>query len=196
MKKNKTWMIFAVLLVGIVGGAYILYGQLGKQNSSERIVQEETNEKKNVEDDGEKAEQSAQAPDFAVVDQEGEEVSLSDFSGKPVILNLWATWCNPCKMEMPEFEKMYEKYGEEIQFMMVNLSDNYRSSVQEAKQFVEEEGYTFPVYFDTKTEASEAYQVFSIPATYFINEEGIIVAHGNGALDGESLQKGIDLLMK
>ena len=91
---------------------------------------------------------------------------------------------------------MYEKYGEEIQFMMVNLSDNYRSSVQEAKQFVEEEGYTFPVYYDTKTEASEAYQVFSIPATYFINEEGIIVAHGNGALDGESLQKGIDLLMK
>ncbi|MDE5803667.1 MAG: TlpA family protein disulfide reductase [Lachnospiraceae bacterium] len=137
---------------------------------------------------------SAKAPDFTVVNEAEEEVKLSDFVGKPVVLNFWASWCGPCKSEMPFFQNMYDTYGEEVVFMMVNLTDGSRETVETALDYVQQADYTFPIYFDTNQEAAYAYYVSSIPATYFIDAEGNLVAYGVGSLQEENILQGLSML--
>ena len=135
------------------------------------------------------------APDFTVENADGEAVSLSSMEGKPVVINFWASWCPPCKSEMPDFQKAYETYGEEIQFMMVDLTDGSRETRETAGEFIEEQGFTFPVYYDVNQEGAYAFYVSALPATYFIDEKGRIVAVGKGMLDEEALEKGISYLI-
>ncbi|MBO5166568.1 MAG: TlpA family protein disulfide reductase [Lachnospiraceae bacterium] len=134
------------------------------------------------------------APDFTVYTATGDEVHLSDFVGKPVILNFWASWCGPCKSEMPLFQEMYDTYGEEIAFVVVNLTDGYSETVETAQAYIDEAGYTFPVYFDTDQDAAYTYYVMSIPTTYFIDAEGNMIAYGQGALSEESFKQGLSML--
>ncbi len=141
-------------------------------------------------------EEAAYAPDFTVYDQEGNAVRLSDYRGKPVVLNFWASWCGPCRSEMPDFDEAYQEMGDEIQFLMVNLTDGSRETVEGASEFVKEQGYSFPILFDSSYEASTAYQVFSIPTTIFIDAEGYGAAQASGAIDREILQEGIDMIWK
>lgn len=150
----------------------------GKQDSSE---------------EGGAADESMKAPDFTVQNAAEEEVKLSDFAGKPVIVNFWASWCGPCKSEMPYFQSMYETYGEDVVFMMVNLTGG-RETVDTALDYIQQAEYTFPVYFDTEQEAAYAYYVSSIPATYFIDAEGNLAAYGVGALQEENILQGLQLL--
>ena len=132
------------------------------------------------------------APDFTVLDWEGNARKLSEFVGKPIVLNFWASWCGPCKSEMPEFEAAYEKYGDQIHFVMVNCTAG--DSMEDAKAFIEKNGYTFPVYFDTTNEASYVYGANSIPMTIFIDANGDMVTYARGALSGELLEKGIGMI--
>ena len=134
------------------------------------------------------------APDFTVMDEEGNSVRLSDFRGRPVVLNFWASWCPPCRQEMPEFDSAYKELGGEVVFMMVDLTDGGRETVAVAKQFVEGQGYGFPVYFDTRGEAADAYGIMSIPATYFIDAAGRVVSSQVGALSKAGLARGITAL--
>ena len=139
---------------------------------------------------------SSQAPDFTVYDRAGNTVRLSDFLGKPVVLNFWASWCGPCKMEMPDFEEIYKEYGEEIHFVMVNLTDGDRETMDTANSFLDNSGYTFPVYYDKDIDAAYTYQVYGIPVTYFINAEGYLIAQGSSALDAETIKKGIEMILE
>ena len=134
------------------------------------------------------------APGFTVYTAQGDPVLLSDFLGKPVVLNFWASWCGPCKMEMPDFEKLYLEYGESVHFVMVNLTDGERETVETASDFLASVGYTFPVYFDTQSEAAYAYSIRSIPTTFFIDAEGYAIAQATGAIDEATLRKGIALI--
>jgi thiol-disulfide isomerase/thioredoxin len=134
------------------------------------------------------------APDFAVRDAEGETVRLSDYFGKPIVLNFWASWCPPCKTEMPDFEAVYREVGGEVVFMMLNLADGRRETVESGSQYIAEEGFTFPVYFDTESEAALAYGIRSIPTTLFIDGEGYVVTGAQGAISGETLRMGIDYI--
>ena len=136
------------------------------------------------------------APDFTVYDREGNTVRLSDFRGKPVVLNFWASWCGPCKKEMPDFEEIYKEYGEEIHFVMVNLTDGAQETMKTATTFLDSSGYTFPVYYDKDTDAAYTYQVYGIPVTYFINAEGHLIAQGSSALDAETIKRGIDMILE
>ena len=135
------------------------------------------------------------APDFTVFDIDGNAYKLSDFRGKPVILNFWASWCGPCKMEMPDIETAYQQYVEQIHFLLVNLADGYRETVEKGAAYVAEEGYTFPVYFDTDMEGAANYGVTGIPVTYFIDAEGNFVAYYQRAMTAQILQQGIDMLL-
>ena len=98
--------------------------------------------------------------------------------------------------ELPDFQAAYETYGDTIHFMMVDLTDGYQETVEKAKSFIADAGYTFPVYFDTESEAAIAYNATSIPATYFIDAEGNLVVYARGMLDAANLQKGIDMLLE
>lgn len=136
------------------------------------------------------------APDFTVLDMDGNEVNLSDYFGKPIIINFWATWCGPCKSELPAFDNMYAKYGDDVEFIMLNLTDGSRDTVDKVKQFVSDNSYSFPVYFDTTLEASNTYGAYSIPNTYLIDDEGIPVHSQMGAMSEEQLEQLINALLE
>ena len=206
MKKNKTFILLAVLLVILIGGAGFFYNKLSSSYKTDTLTKtsqaaenetdsEETEDSQTSSEETDSGENAAEtAPDFTMTNASGEEVKLSDFFGKPVVLNFWASWCGPCKSEMPHFEDAYQKYGEDINFVIVNLTDGARETVETASDFIEEQGYTFPLYFDTNTEGAVTYGTYSIPVTYFIGADGVPVAQANGALDAETLQKGLDMI--
>lgn len=133
------------------------------------------------------------APDFTVLDEDGNAVKLSDFRGKPVVLNFWATWCGYCMVEMPDFNTAYGKYPE-IQFLMVNATSN-SDTVEKAKKAKADNGYNFDIFFDTAGEAVNAYNVTGFPTTYFISAEGELIAVGRGMLNMANIEKGISLIL-
>lgn len=198
MKNKKILLILVLVFVFLLGGASILYRQMEKELAPEQLdVQEtqETQETGELTESGETEQAKAAAPDFTVCDKDGNEIHLSDYIGKPVVLNFWASWCGPCKMELPDFQEKYLEHGEEVQFLMINLTDGTRETMDGAAAFVSEQGYTFPVFYDTKSSASAAYGTYSIPVTYFIDSEGYAVGRAVGAIDGETLQRGIAMIM-
>ena len=134
------------------------------------------------------------APDFTMLDMEGNEVKLSDFFGTPIVLNFWASWCPPCKAELPDFDDACKKYEGKVTFLMVNLTDGQRETVEVAKSYIASQGYTFPVYFDTKYEAAYTYGVSSIPQTCFINADGSLEARATGMISATQLEKGIGMI--
>ena len=197
--KNKVISIVLIAgLIVILGGAFVLYNYLGKQVEVNGLqVKEETKEEiveESVEEEKEDKSNYTKAYDFMVYDENNNAYKLSDFEGKPVVLNFWASWCGPCKSEMPDFEIAYQEYGEKIQFLMINMTDGYQETVSSANDFIKDKGYTFPVFYDSNLEAAKAYSVYSIPATYFIDAEGYIIAWGSGALSAENLQEGINYI--
>ncbi|MBE6562660.1 MAG: TlpA family protein disulfide reductase [Ruminococcaceae bacterium] len=130
--------------------------------------------------------------DFTVYDEKGNPVKLSDYFGKPIVLNFWASWCGPCKREMPDFNQKHLEQGGEVQFLMVNLTGY--DTLPDAKAVIEENGYVFPVFYDLRSEAAAAYAVQSFPTTYFIDAEGYLIAKAVGAISAETLQSGIDMI--
>ena len=196
--KLLIWILaFAVVIVG----AYVLYNRLSSEISVGGIatVAQETKAPEATENPGETAaeteEKGSEAPDFTVYDLEGNAYKLSDFRGKPVLLNFWASWCGPCQMEMPDFQKFYETHGDKVNFVIVNLTDGQQETVESASAFIAEKGYTFPVYYDTDIDAAMKYGVSAVPVSYFIDAEGYFVAWAQGALSADMLQQGMDMVL-
>lgn len=218
MKKWHT-IVLALSLVALIAAAGFLYNTLKDRADNQQLMAVPTGEQtKPTEEEtastegqtepneeqtaptGEETEPSETvdmtAPGFTVYDAEGNAVALESFRGKPVILNFWATWCGYCVMEMPDFQTMYETYGDQIHFMMVNVTDGYQETQEAAASFIAEKGFSFPVYYDLELSAASAYGVNAMPVTYFIDENGNLVAYGQGALDADSIQQGVDMLLK
>ncbi len=184
MKKTKiVAVLVALLFVGLLAAAAFFYQDLTAQYDQPAAQPPADTEKPT-------------APDFTVEDMEGNPVSLSDFAGQPVVLNFWASWCGPCKSEMPAFQQAWETYGDRVQFLMVNLTDNSQETLASAKAFLADSTYTFPVYFDTALEGGMAYGVTGIPATYFINTAGQVEARAVSALDHDTLLTGIHMILE
>ena len=95
---------------------------------------------------------------------------------------------------MPDFEKVYKELGEEVQFLLVNLTDGRNETLETATEFYKNSGYSFPVYYDTSMEAATAYGISSIPTTYFIDKSGNVITGANGMLSEDALRSGIALI--
>lgn len=134
------------------------------------------------------------APDFTMTDADGATLTLADFKGKPVLLNFWASWCGPCASEMPDIQSAWEEHGNDVEFVIVNMTDMNGETEQSAKAFLAENNYTFPCYFDANNSAATAFGVSSIPQTYLINAEGNIIGAYMGAMDASVIAQGIDML--
>ena len=182
-------LVFAVLLVG----ASVLYNQLSQRVDMDQLATQgpPATEPTESEETEETRPNRKMAPDFTVYDAEGNKVRLSDYFGKPIVLNFWASWCGPCQMEMPEFQEKYLEYGAEVQFLMVNVWD----AKEEGAKYIQSKGYTFPVFYDTDSQAAAVYGIYSIPTTFFIDAEGNAVAQATGAINAELLQKGIGMIL-
>ncbi len=135
------------------------------------------------------------APDFTVLDSYGSSVRLSGKFGKPIVINFWATWCSPCRQELPDFNRLYSEYGGRVTFMMVNLTDGLRDTVEGTKSFVAQNGYTFPVYFDTNSSGANAYGVSSIPQTTFIDRSGNVYTTRIGSMNESTIRGYLDALL-
>lgn len=204
--KKKSFIIAAVLLVVFIGAAAVLYKTLAPQmeqnillnsDTSQSTTEQSSQETEETEESGDNSDsetEAAKAVDFVVYDAEGNEVRLTEYMGKPIIVNFWASWCGPCMSEMPAFEEKYQEYGDEIQFMMINVTDGDRETVDSAVSFIEESGYTFPAFYDTQLNASGRYYVYYLPTTYFIDAEGYLVTYATSALSADVLQTGIDMI--
>jgi len=187
MKQKKTLLIIALAFAVLLGGAYALYARLGSSLTPDQLTAQESETEEDTAPD------LFPAPDFVVYDAEGNAVQLADHEGKPTVLNFWASWCGPCQSEMPDFQEKFLELGEEVNFVMVNMTTG-RETQEKAAAFIAEKGYTFPVFYDTAGEAVEAYGVYSLPSTYFIDAEGYAIAQAVGAIDAETLQRGIDMI--
>lgn len=132
------------------------------------------------------------APDFSLKNLEGQEVRLSDLKGKGVVINFWATWCAPCKREMPLMESGYQKVREQgIEILAVNIAESDLA----VSRFTERLGLTFPILLDKDRTVTRRYAVGRIPSTFFVDQDGIVVAHFVGEMNARIFEENMNLLI-
>lgn len=167
-------VIAAVVLIALLGVAIVQ--AMDKKAEPENVSQEAANM------GGLKV--GAKAPDFELKTLTGETVKLSDLKGKKVMLNFWATWCPPCKAEMPAMEEFHKEAGNDVLILAVNIDPHL-----DVKAFVDENGITFPIPLDAEDKVNEMYQVLSIPTTYFIDTKGNIGNKYIGAMNHDTMKQ-------
>lgn len=217
MKKYGKLFGLLLALILLIGAAVLAYGKLKNQTEHSVLMEEGSGETETGERDssqkqtesetanensagegtsgGEQGEERREAIDVTFYDREGNAVKLSDFYGKPVVLNFWATWCVYCKQEMPDFQEAYEEYGEEVEFLFLNSTDGARETKEKAAAYLEEQGYTVPAYYDEDMEAVYTYSVNSLPTTILIDKEGRVAAYAPGLMEKEILTEALDVLL-
>lgn len=161
----KKW-IFLIIIVGMLGWAIFDFLGSNKQAGNADASIEEANEDVEI-----GLELGNRAPDFQLETMDGESIKLSDYRGERVMLNFWASWCPPCRAEMPDMQKFYE--DEDVVILAVNLTDT-ETSLKDVEEFIENNGLTFPVLLDTELEAADLYAIQPIPTTFMIDTNGII----------------------
>ncbi|MFQ5593496.1 MAG: redoxin domain-containing protein [Anaerolineae bacterium] len=133
------------------------------------------------------------APDFTLKNLKGEEISLSDFKGQPVLINFWATWCGPCRIEMPVMDAMYQKYQDEG---FVVLAVDVQESITVVQSFVNSMGLTFPILLDLKSEIADGpYRIRAFPTSYFVGRDGKITAAHRGMMTEPIMQRYMDQVL-
>ena len=204
---KKVLLITVIVLLVVLGVAAVLYPKLSAGMQPQQLATmpaETTAATESQPEETTEATESAETtaateatepepvfvPDFTVLDWDGNEVKLSDYFGKPIVLNFWAHWCGPCQREMPEFNAVYEELGGEVTFLMVHVG----AAIDDGKEKVTEGGYTFPVVFDDSSMAAAFYGVNAFPTSFFINADGTLEGYYVGVMDRGFLQQCIDLI--
>ena len=190
--KKKTFILLGVL-AAVLLLAGLAYNLLGDRFAGDQLATQQPTANPDGSTEGEVPE-DIPAVDFTVYDADGNEVKLSDYFGKPIVLNFWASWCGPCKMEMPDFTAKNKELDGAVQFLMINMTDGQRETVETATAFMEDNGFDLPYFFDQDGEAGMTYGAYALPTTYFINADANVIARAQGAIDSDVLQQGIDMI--
>lgn len=125
------------------------------------------------------------APGFELISISGKKVKLSDYVGFPVVLNFWATWCDPCRAEMPVLEEFYQKFNSKMVILAVNVDEEE----PQVRSFVDQYGLSFPILLDSGGVIARQYRVFGMPTTFFLDQQGKIQIIHTGALSEKTLER-------
>lgn len=213
MKKYGKLIAMAVILAAILGVAVFAYQKLQAEANlpslEEEVKSSETEKKEDVPEDtkedgteSKKTETSEdpgakrqEAIDVTFYDSEGKAVKLSDYYGKPVVMNFWATWCGYCKKEMPDFQEVYEEYKDKVEFLFINSTDGSRETREKAETYLQEQGYTIPAFYDEDLDVVYTYSVNSLPTTMLLDKQGRVAAYAPGLVEKEALASALDALL-
>lgn len=182
---NKKNLMIVIALIGLIGWG-IYDTSLSSSNKTEKgsEVEETATTSKNLEIG---LQEGNKAPNFGLKTLDGQEVKLSDMVGKKVILNFWATWCPPCKAEMPHMQEFYEEQkNNQVTILAVNLTTSEKSS-DNIGSFVKDYGLTFPIVLDSEGQVGQTYQAVTIPTSYIIDTKGVIRKKIVGPMDKEMM---------
>ncbi len=176
-KWHTKWLLPALIMFLALGTA----GCGNNNNGSDNDINTDTGSSQ-METDGQGLKEGDTAPDFTADLPDGKSFSLSKQKGKIVLLNFWATWCEPCVREMPAFERLHKEYGDEIAILAINSMEDAKT----VDQFIEEEGYTFPIAYDTEGTIGQKYPTDGIPYTLIIGADSTIHYIYAGAADADT----------
>jgi len=181
MKDNIKVMIYFGIFIVFMIIAYVGYNKLvEKENISEDKVIENKEEKTKLKE-------------FELYLENGEKISSDEIIGKPMVINVWTSWCGYCDVEMPYFNELYLKEKDNVTFVMINATGD-RDSKENAKKYIQDSGYLFEIYYDLKLEAITALGIYSYPTTIFVDKNGYIDSTNVGLITKEILQDKINKL--
>jgi peroxiredoxin len=188
-KLNKNLLSVAIIILAVAIIVVNIWNPLNKE-AKEPTVEEENIAADDIPGvDLSEVQEGNPAPDFELTTLAGETVKLSDYKGKKVILNFWATWCPPCKAEMPHMQNFYEKNKDNgIEILAVNLTNMDKGQTQ-IENFVKDYGLTFDIPLDVEGIIGMQYQAFSIPTSYVIDTNGVISKKIIGPMDESMMER-------
>ncbi|WP_084423475.1 TlpA family protein disulfide reductase [Cohnella thermotolerans] len=178
---------FAMLVAAILSGI-VLYGAAAGPAAASRQEASAANGKIQ-----EAPRIGSPAPSFTLKGMDGDSYSLRQFRGKPVVLNFWASWCDPCKEEAPSFAKLRQAFGSDLEVVAVNLTAV--DSEKSARAFASSYGFDFPVLMDRDGSVADRYRIRPIPSTFFIDKNGVIADGAVGSMTWENLKAKADRLV-
>ena len=180
MQKDKWWLPFLTVGVIISLTAGLIYytrpvknGDVGESSVQQSTSSDENNTALSL--------RGQQLPEFKMTTQDGNLIASSEFYDKPMLVVEWASWCPDCQKQLPIVQQMYEKYGEQIHFVLLNMSEPGRETKEKADQYIKNQGYTFPYYYDVDQSAADLLQVKTIPSMYLVTKQqqvkNVLVKH-------------------
>ncbi|GIM27649.1 hypothetical protein CPJCM30710_03150 [Clostridium polyendosporum] len=189
--KKFIFPILAVLLFSISMYTVINFNKDNSNTNSNSSTQATINNEDTVKNSqSSTTSEKVSALDFRLKDLNGKEVSLNDFKGKKVFLNFWATWCPPCRAEMPDIEKLYQETKDsDLVILAVNIGEDNNT----VKSFIDKNTYNFRVLLDTDQSVASKYDIVSIPTSFFIDKEGYIIAKKIGAMSLEEMKSYVNI---
>lgn len=179
-----------------IGGILLIISGLIMSFNGINKINESTKDNYKAEVENKTENNKVRALDFTLYDQYGKEHKLSDYKGKTVFLNIWATWCPPCKAEMPHIEELYNEYNKNNEDVIIlgvstpNLGNE--GDEKHISKFLKDNEYTFPVVFDNNADLIYGYSIQSFPSTFIIDKEGYVREYVPGAMDKETMKSLIE----
>lgn len=182
---NKKLLASLVALVVLIGGSYFLYQNLTETEEEQNTLVSETPKEEvaynNISDED---------FDFTFENEAGEKVLLSSYIGKPIVINFWASWCPPCREEMPIFQEIQKK-NPEVTFLYINQTDGKKETKKKAQEFIENENLTMAIQYDETSASAIKYALTALPTTYFVDANGDIHNRAIGGINVETLTNAI-----
>lgn len=181
MKRNVIVIVVILMLIG-----YGMYDYYNEKSDKRGSLQETTEQDVKI-----GIQKGQRAPNFELTDLEGNAVQLSDYRGQKVLINFWATWCPPCRAEMPHMQRFYEDFNNEVVILAVNMT-SIDKGMDAILPFIEEFKLTFPIALDQEGDVMNTYQITAYPTTYAVDRQGIVRTKFIGPMDYETMNNAVD----